>query len=71
MTAYQGVPLLDTVITFVVTNAELIAIALAAVYAALVAVAKLTPTKADDSFLEKLAKPVDWLVALLKKKKAA
>ena len=61
----------DTVITFVVTNAELIALALAAVYAALVAVAKLTPTKADDSFLEKLAKPGDWLVALLKKKKAA
>lgn len=63
--------MLDTIITFLSTNAELLGLAVAAVYAALVAVAKLTPTQKDDNLLAKLAKPVDAVVGLLKRKKAA
>lgn len=49
------------IITYLLANAESIIAALTATVAAASAVAALTPTPSDDSFVAKAYKIVDWL----------
>ena len=49
------------IITYLVSNVDSIVAALTAIVAAASAVAALTPTPADDSFVGKAYKIVDWL----------
>jgi len=49
------------IITYLLANAESIIAALTAIVAAASAVAALTPTPSDDSFVAKAYKIVDWL----------
>mgnify|MGYP006438354545 FL=1 len=49
------------IITYLVSNANDILLALSAVVAAASAIAALTPTPTDDSFVAKAYKIVDWL----------
>lgn len=49
------------IITYLLANAESIIVALTAIVAAASAVAALTPTPSDDSFVAKAYKIVDWL----------
>ena len=49
------------IITYLASNANDILLALSAVVAAASAIAALTPTPTDDSFVAKAYKIVDWL----------
>ena len=49
------------IITYLVSNADDILLALSAVVAAASAIAALTPTPTDDSLVAKAYKIVDWL----------
>ena len=49
------------IITYLVSNVDSIVAALTAIVAAASAIAALTPTPTDDSFVAKAYKIVDWL----------
>ena len=49
------------IITYLVSNANDILLALSAVVAAASAIAALTPTPTDDGFVAKAYKIIDWL----------
>ncbi|MDB2357986.1 hypothetical protein N9V86_02580 [Opitutales bacterium] len=49
------------IITYLVSNVDSIVAALTAIVAAASAIAALTPTPTDDSFVAKAYKIIDWL----------
>jgi hypothetical protein len=57
------------IITYLVSNANDILLALSAVVAAASAIAALTPTPTDDSLVAKAYKIVDWLALNIGKAK--